>query len=164
MNSDKESERLFQWIKGDNIGTIETVVEETANWTKFKSGRRINTSLISEFMIDIAEGALDSDDLTLSKTAIPPQTSVRSVPKGNVSENPIETLIKKSSKIYNDQIAVSFNLNIPSPELVKFISDSFGEDETIDCVKTYLINQISIDSLKDAMNDSICEFVEKSYK
>jgi hypothetical protein len=162
--TEEKGEKLLQWIKGDNAGTVETVIEETSEWIKFQSGRRINTSLITEFMIDASKGALDPTDLSLAVTAAPPQTPVRPKPNGNVSENPIETLIKKSSKVYSDQISVSFNFTIPSTELVSFISDSFGEEETINCIKKYLTDQVSIDNLKDAIQDSIDDFIKQSYR
>lgn len=161
---DETGEKLFQWIKGDNAGTVEVITEETPEWIKFQSGRRINKTLINEFMIDASKGALDKNDFMLAATAAHPQTPVRPKPKGNVSENPIETLIKKSSKIYDDQISVSFDFTIPSPELVSFISDSFGKDETVNCIKKYLTDQVSVDNLKNAIQESIDDFIRQSYK
>jgi hypothetical protein len=65
---------------------------------------------------------LDPNDLALKVTTIPTQTSVKYKQSGTVLENPIETLIKKSSKVYSDKISVPIDLIIPTHELVSFIS------------------------------------------
>lgn len=45
----------LQWIKGDHIGTVETLDKTEDEWTYFKSGRRIKSDLINEFMISEKE-------------------------------------------------------------------------------------------------------------
>ncbi len=161
--TEEKQEKLLQWIKGDNTGTIETIIEEDAGWIKFQSGRRINSSLVSEFMIDATQGALDPNDLQLAVNSVASQNPIRHKPKGDATENPIETLIKKSSKVYQDQISISITLTLPTSELVSFISDSFGEEEAMVCVKKYINDQVYIDNVKVAISKSIDEFIEKSY-
>jgi len=160
---EEKQERLLQWIKGDNAGTVEAVIDEDGDWIKFQSGRRINSLLVSEFMIDATRGALDPNDLRLDVNLVAPQTSTKPKSNGDVVENPIETLIKKSSKVYQDQISISINLTLPTSELVSFISDSFGEEETMSCVKKYINDQVSIDDVKAAINKGIDEFIDESY-
>ena len=161
--TEEKQERLLQWIKGDNAGTIETIIGEDGDWIKFQSGRRINSSLVSEFMINATQGALDPNDLQLAVTASPTPPPPIPIPGLVKEQNPIETLIKKSSKVYHDQISISITLTLPTPELVSFISDSFGEEETMACVKKYINDQVSIDSVKAAIGESIDEFIEESY-
>jgi len=43
----------YQWVKGDNQGTLEDVKESDSEWVTFNSGRRISQELISEYMIPI---------------------------------------------------------------------------------------------------------------
>ena len=55
----------LQWIKGDKFGNVEIVNGTQDQWTTFKSGGRIATNLISEFLEPIVGNALDLN---------PPQT------------------------------------------------------------------------------------------
>lgn len=43
----------YQWVKGDNQGTVEEVKDSDNEWVNFTSGRRINQELINEYMIPI---------------------------------------------------------------------------------------------------------------
>lgn len=43
----------YQWIKGENKGTVENITETKDEWVIFQSGRRINKDIVNEFMLPI---------------------------------------------------------------------------------------------------------------
>jgi hypothetical protein len=43
----------YQWIKGENQGTVENITETIDGWVNFQSGRRIKSDLLQEFMLPI---------------------------------------------------------------------------------------------------------------
>ena len=42
----------MQWVKGEKLGKIETVVDVDGEWTVFEDGGRINSNLINEFKVN----------------------------------------------------------------------------------------------------------------
>lgn len=44
---------LLQWVKGDNQGLVEEIAERKEEFIYFRSGRRINSAIINEYMIPI---------------------------------------------------------------------------------------------------------------
>ena len=50
---------VLQWIKGDKIGDVETVIGIDNEWTMFESGGRIYTELINEFLSPVQGEPLD---------------------------------------------------------------------------------------------------------
>lgn len=53
----------YQWIKGDNLGTIETVKNSDSDWVNFESGRRISALMINEFMQELPDNTENKVDI-----------------------------------------------------------------------------------------------------
>lgn len=166
-NSTGTQEITLQWIKGDKIGNVETVANQDSEWTTFKSGARIATSLINEFMIPIEGEPLDLnpvqpvlDGPTDTKGPLPP-TGVR-VDKRK--DNPIKTLFDKQKKTDKVDLKLTFSIKVPSKDIFDIISMSFDEDEVLVELDSFISNQIDAEILKDTLRTSIEELIQKRFK
>lgn len=157
----------LQWIKGDKIGNVESVVTQNAEWTNFQSGSRIATPLINEFMIPIegepleltqANETFDLDKPKLSKTAN--NTTNQNTNK----ENPIKTLFNKQKKTDDINLNLSFSIKVPTRDIFNIISMTFGEDEVAMELDSFISEQIDEHILKDTLRESIKELVADRYK
>jgi len=171
--SEKEEVQLLQWIKGEKAGKIEEVIGVKENFTMFKGGGRINTTLINEIMMDVSNGeALDIKDLQTAASADsainlkrvhnntkPTISSTTSQP--HKQDNPIEILIKKSKKKIEQHFTVTLQCNVPSSELIEFLLDSFEEDEVIEVLQKYIQNQIKNELIHEAFINEIKEYIKR---
>ena len=75
----------YQWIKGDDQGTLETYVDTDGKFLVFESGRRCAKNLIGKFIqkIDFENPALEFDDPLLktpkSKKPKPGEVAAKAV-------------------------------------------------------------------------------------
>lgn len=167
-NSTDTQEITLQWIKGDKIGNVETIANQDGEWTTFKSGARIATGLINEFMIPIEGEPLDLnlvqpvlDGPTGTNDIGPHPTRVR-VDKGK--DNPIKTLFDKQKKTDKVDLKLTFSINVPSKDIFDIISMSFDEDEVLTELDSFITNQIDDEVLKDTLKASIEELIQKRFK
>ncbi len=84
-NSQEEVQELkyYQWIKGDQSGSVVSIKEEDPDWITFNEGGRLSTELRSEFIqeldADIAGEFINTpnstvDPLNQSATPVDPIT------------------------------------------------------------------------------------------
>lgn len=155
----------LQWIKGDKIGTVETISSTEGEWTIFDSGGRISTNLINEFLQPIDGEPLNFDD------APPPSPALKraaenykeKVPKETVS-SPIRTLFDKQKKNDKIKLNLSFPIEIPKKNIYEIISSSFDLDEVNDELESFIKDQINDDLIYDSLFDSIKELISSRYK
>jgi hypothetical protein len=166
---DSIQEITLQWIKGDKIGNVETVANQDSEWTTFKSGSRIATSLINEFMILLEGEPLDFDPTQ------PPLDGPRGTngpgphPSGErginkKKDNPIKTLFDKQKKTDKVDLKLTFSINVPSKDIFDIISMSFDEEEVLVELDSFISNQIDTEVLKDTLRTSIEELIQKRFK
>ena len=152
----------LQWIKGDKFGSVETVESTEGEWTIFKNGGRIATSLLSEFLEPIDGEPLDFSPPTpalikaaeVYKEKVTPQKAITS---------PIRTLFDKQKKNYKVKLNLSFPIDVPKKAIYEIISSSFDSEEVNDELEVFIKNQISEDLILDSLFDSIKELIKTRY-
>lgn len=169
MNTNIEKpEVLLQWIKGDKIGNVERIANQDGEWTVFQSGARIASELLNEFLIPIEGEPLDLNiqpeilGLTGSNGPGPHPIGVQGSAKP-VRENPIKTLFNKQKK--TDQVNLEFSIpvSVPLPDIFNIISMSFDEEEVLRELDSFITNQVNIETLKSALQDSIHDLIATRY-
>lgn len=159
-----EQER-FQWIKGDKIGTVETVKGIDGEWTTFESGRRINTGLIPEFLMVVNGEPLDFSEPPPPKPAL--QKAAKTHKEKVVSQptaSPIRTLFDKQKKNDKIKLNLSFPIEVPKEGIYEIISSSFDADEVNTELESFIKDQISESLIKDSLIQSITELISSRYK
>jgi hypothetical protein len=167
-NSTGIQEITLQWIKGDKIGNVETIANQDSEWTTFKSGSRIATGLINEFMIPIEGEPLDLNPvqpvLDGPRGTNGPGPHPTGVRVDKRKDNPIKTLFDKQKKTDKVDLKLTFSINVPSKDIFDIISMSFDEDEVLVELDSFISNQIDTDVLKDTLRTSIEELIQKRFK
>ena len=156
----------YQWIKGDDTGMDEKykdiVLNGDATFIVFESGRRINSELLSEYVIMLPAQPVQSAPVNYPNVQMRPneQTTVTSIiyedPKIQQNDSPIYKLLKKQKKNMVD-VSINIKLNLPSKDLYTVLSGSF-EDAEREIIE-FVLDGVDIDDIKASLADSI----EKSY-
>jgi len=159
----------YQWIKGDNTGTIETFVETVDGFMVFESKRKLNQQLLGEFMIQIHS---DADVLKMeptkaldieAETGLKYENSNKNTPIQQAAQkvepaNPIRILLEKQSKNNKVKIELEFEVNVPKKEVIELLQDTFDEDvneEVIKFSKDKLNKQEIIDKVYSRLEEAI---------
>jgi len=144
--------RMLQWVKGEKIGTVEAVAKDDGKWLQFESGGRISKDILSEFMLDVAEGVLPSDELTLNAMAHAPAPAK----KASISpepvhrpKSPVAVLLERSSQQDEIEVQVKVTIKSPTGSLMTVLRDSFGEEADSE-VEEYMMGQIDAERLAQA--------------
>jgi hypothetical protein len=152
----------FQWIKGDDVGSIESYKNVAAVgddfFVEFVSGKRMNTNLLDEFLMYYPAPPKRDLGISAEFVEINKPSSVTSIvysdsPVRNQSdESPIYKLLKKQKK-NSVEVSIKLKLNLPSKELYGVLSSSFddAEKEIID----FVLSGVDIDDIKASLADSI---------
>lgn len=156
----------YQWIKGDNSGTIEQFKEASDGFITFESGRRINAELLNEYMMQVHADA-DILDMEMPKvktkkdieaeTGLYFEDNKQAVEKPE-PENPIIKLLEKQSKNNKIKISIEFDVNVPKKEVVELLQDSFEEDvmqEVVQFSKNKLNKKEIIDKVYSQLEEHI---------
>ncbi len=163
----------YQWIKGDDQGTIETYVDTDGKFLVFESGRKCNKQLIGEFVqkIDMFNPALEFDDpLTKPK---PGEVAAKAVEVSKnmeslrlighnqsrqpLPESPTIAIIEKA-KTRKTKLNVRMNCDLPNKAFIKVLEESFNED-VIEMLAIHLVSKIEdpeqflIDNLKGSISE-----------
>jgi hypothetical protein len=167
MNMLEEGQQL-QWTKGDKIGTVEEISMHENEWTKFKSGSRIATSLINEFMIPIEGEPLDFNQVS-EKPLIQNKVDTNLInanrsSKLNKNSNPIKILFDKQKKTENIELNLKFLINVPSSDIFDIINMSFDESEVTEELNSFILNQINETLLKDTLTKAVETLILEKYK
>ena len=161
----------YQWIKGDLSGKIEifkeTKEENGEQWTYFVSGKRIRSSLVSEFMLKLNEGEVPLQiELPPTITNVyfennnpTPTHQIQQEPK--IVKSPIRDLLEKQCK-EQKKITVNVEISVPTKELYQIIRDAYGE-EANDELKALLFAKISADKVTADLNDAIINMIKHYY-
>jgi hypothetical protein len=160
----------YQWIKGEDQGQVEELIESEGKFLKFASGRRCNRELINEFMIEIQH---DSDILPLGgemKVSTKNTTKRKSKPSvleskpepKNVQSNPIISILDKS-KTKRTKLNIRMEMELPTKEFISVLQESF-DDNILEILSGYIVSKIEDpeEFLKEQINNSIKDWYEKS--
>lgn len=153
----------YQWIKGDNQGTVETVTDTSGKFIVFESGKRCNKEVIAEFMqkIDIDNPILEFDD-PLIKPANPVTVAAANavkmvMKKPVIVQSPIVSLLEKA-KTKKTKLNTRIEMNLPSKEFLDVLQQSWDED-VLNIQAEYIVSQIEdpkqflTDKIKMSLSD-----------
>jgi len=152
----------YQWIKGDKIGNVEIVDREDDGWTIFKGGGRINTSLISEFMMLVDGDELDFDPPTPALVSAA-ETYKEKVKPQKQTASPIRTLLDKQKKLDKHNIEISIPIDLLSVDMYSLLSTSFDEDEVNQELQQYIEDQIKTEKVIEMVQESIQSLIRQRY-
>lgn len=163
--------KYYQWVKGDYTGRIETfseyLDENGLNFIVFKSGKRINESLILEYMIEVPEHQAVIEDYAddpipdvVVATESVTDPVVVSAPK--VKNSPVMQLLLSQKKEDDEIIDVELSVKVPKKEMVDILKSSFGDEIEGDLYE-YIYNQLDIAAIKDSIEDKIKKFIKTHY-
>ena len=152
----------YQWIKGDKIGTVEILDKQEGEWSVFKSGGRINTSLIPEFMLMVDGEELDFDPPTpaIVNAANEYKKPAKSQPK---PASPIRTLLDKQKKLDKHNIQISIPIDLLSLDMYSLLSTSFDEEEVNQELQQFIEDQIQSDKVIGMVQESIQSLIKERY-
>lgn len=121
-----KNDALYEWVKGDYVGIIEKVTSEVnennIEWINFESGRRINKNLFVEFLL-ISETGKTSIDIRSTPPAFKTEEK-----REEKRESAISILLKSQRKKRKETLKIEFELELPPPEILNIMYDSFGDD------------------------------------
>jgi hypothetical protein len=153
----------FQWIKGDNMGSIESYKNVTSigedYFIEFTSGKRMNINLLDEFLMYYPAPPKQDLGLRAEFTEVTSKpSSVTSIvysdayPINQSEESPIYKLLRKQKK-NSVEVSIKLKLNLPSKELYSVLSSSFddAEKDIID----FVLSGVDIEDIKASLADSI---------
>jgi hypothetical protein len=158
----KESVK-YQWVKGENQGTVETYKETEGKFLVFESDRRCNTDLLGEFMlkIDIDNPVLQFED-PIVKVQKPELVKVNKpvepkVEKPIKEESHVIPLIEMAKKD-KTKLNVRLEIELPKKTFIKVMEDSFNDD-ILEVLSEYIVSKIEdpkkylINSLKGSISE-----------
>lgn len=156
-----------QWIKGENIGTVEIVKEITDKKVSFESGRRLLQSVIQEFLKPINS---QEDLLQIQKVDNTQPQQKLDVPASNTSQPQQESknddgLLIHRTKIANaiekskKQTTLEFKLNFKflDTSLYDFLKDNHENFDEI-------YQDILFEQMKSKMKQELKTFLNNTYK
>lgn len=152
-------QQRLQWIKGDKLGVVETVVGEEGEWVTFASGGRISKALKHEYMLDVAEGMLPADELNLQQAARPVQSQQKAPASPPPSKTPISILLDKSSQYDELEVAVRVKIKAPKASLLAVLRDSFG-DEAMAEVEEHIMSQVNLETLEESTKAEVKQLLK----
>jgi hypothetical protein len=153
----------FQWIKGENLGTVErfeSVSQEgQMKFLNFQGGGRINLEILREY-IDVFPAPpvqFDAVPPPASQTIPQPErgkvTSVNyGSPVSGVEESPIYKLLRKQKANWVN-VNISLKLNLPTKSLYNVLISSFEDAESE--IANYVTEGVDIEDIKEAIAESI---------
>lgn len=142
------SNERYQWIKGDDLGSVEVKTDYVEPFIVFESGRRCSDQVINEFMIPILvdEDILPLKNIDAAIKKLPKKKPIskkkfvaKPIPKSDL-DSPIIPLLAKSKKA-KTKLNTRLSLELPSKEFISVLQDSWDED-VVDILSKYIVDQI----------------------
>jgi hypothetical protein len=184
----------YQWIKGERLGEIEVLDKTDEEWVYFASGRRINPTLMNEYMLPINEydkpmsipGQVstasysfqsEDDDKTIrdaeGNVYTPPSPILENQRQVNrhvhQQEQPKKKEINPIQLLLNqaakDEIEVSVDIKIKLPKKAVYALISESFDTDIDKqIKEMVSEDINFEKMKQVILESVDNTIKNYYK
>lgn len=171
--------RYYQWIKGDFTGRVETVKdhidENGLNFIVFESGKRINESLLLEYLIEVpeyqAKVAEEAASLETELDFPPPSPQLsqaaqqynQQVKKQELPSSPVLQLLRAQKAEDEEALEISLKVKVPKKDFVKIIRASFGEEVDRDLYE-YITSQLDASFIAEALETETKKFISKHYE
>jgi hypothetical protein len=170
------STKDFQWLKGDQMGSVEKyqdVIHDPSSgmtFVCFSGGGRMNIELLQEYMDMFPAQNVNFETPTpvlptqqiLPQTTTPPNNRVivenNKVSDVEIEESPIYKLLKKQKNNWVS-VSITLKLNLPPKSLYSVLVSSFDEAESE--IIDYVTEGIDIEDIRSALGKSILSYYEK---
>tara|TARA_S200002703_G_scaffold25952_1_gene22269 strand:+ start:403 stop:972 length:570 start_codon:yes stop_codon:yes gene_type:complete len=165
----------YQWIKGEDQGKVETLIDNKGKFLIFESGNKCNKQLIGEYIqkIDMDNPVLVFEDpLAKRPKPKPGEVAAKAVEVAKnmesfrdavnqsrqpLPESPTIAIIEKA-KTRKTKLNVRMNCDLPNKAFIKVLEESFNED-VIEMLAIHLVSKIEdpeqflIDNLKGSISE-----------
>jgi hypothetical protein len=153
---------IFEWVKGEYTGNLEKIaseeIENGIEWINFESGRRINKALFREYLLINENGVSSMEPMgNMTVPVVSPEIQVQAKEEKS-QESPISILLKTQRKRKTEKMVLEFDLELPSPEILLIMYESFGEDLFSEIYKMNLSN--FKDSLPSKFDEAIKSYLK----
>jgi hypothetical protein len=164
------STKTYQWIKGEKAGNVvksdgTTIMEGNIEFIVFGDGSRCNTTLLGDYIMEIASD--HQDDLILLNEVAPvpvqrvikndtPQPKPEPVKVKQSQQSPVDSLLLGAKK-KKQKVLISVDVDVPTPDLLKVVADSFEDGEKH--ISNYLKSSLDSDKIKDQIVEHIMSTV-----
>lgn len=157
----------YQWVKGDYIGRIEEFEsfqdENNLNFIVFKSGKRINESLLLEYLIEIPEYQVKIAEESILESPIVDIVSKKMDMNDTKEEKtPIQQLLINQKKKETEKLNIFLDIKVPKKELVEILKSSYGNEIEND-IYEYINNQLDQNTIKQIIKNNIEKFIKMYY-
>jgi hypothetical protein len=163
----QEQIKQYQWIKGDNFGTIVDVQREDTSFIYFTNGSKILKTIQSEFLEEIVDGVIPlpgaSSINTGQSTLIKPTVVNKPIEVLTKEPSVMGKMITKMSKKNVVNVPIQINLNIPTPALYAMLTEGMEEDDINEEIMEVALSQIEMDKLQDYIKSNITTFLLEYY-
>lgn len=169
----------WQWVKGDDAGTVEEVKQTTPEFKVFASGRKCANALLNEFMIPLDQnnsgyefGNFNGQEVNLntplsnsgnpiaSQQLQQMQSAQIQIPKQE--ESPIKKLINKNKNKNAIDLETRVIVEVPTIETFGILLSSFGE-EVFEEILNDAISQMDINSISQQLKTAMKEKLMQVY-
>jgi hypothetical protein len=161
----KPKPKEYQWIRGERAGILEIYKENKVkagkDWIYFESGKRIDSSLLSEFMLEINErqAPLDLGDIR----KVPVAGAKPSTAMTESSKSPIRILLEKQKKFDTVKVIHEMEINLPAASLYEVMLDNFGEEVKTELIEM-LLGKLNTEEIREQLKKTIVDTIDKYYK
>jgi hypothetical protein len=159
-----EPTKRFQWIRGDNFGTVEFLKNEDAVKLYFNSGREIFKTVVDEFMLAVTEDIpiiveqqQQFVNAPIQNMANPLQYQVTESKK-----NPISELLDRTKKVKEFDINISITVKIPDVQNYEFLADAYSDD--IKMLDEAFLQKLETFVNASTIKEHLKTWFEKNYK
>lgn len=156
----EDTRKRFQWIKGEFSGNVEifkdTINEKNFEWMIFESGNRINTAVMSEFMMEVGIGQELDINESLNQSN---ELGAKEVPP---VKNPLKILLEKQKSFDKVSFQVNFTMDLPKPELFEIFYETFG-DEFKEVITEHILSKYDIETISKEITDNINKELDRRF-
>jgi hypothetical protein len=150
----------YQWIKGDNSGSIVTIKDTDDQWINFNEGGKLAKDLKDEFL-QVLDADIANEFIKPQPIAIIPPTIEKVKPP---IDSPIRVLFNKQKKNNKVKLLLEFPINIPTKGVYELMSTSFDKEEVDEKLHDFIVDQLDGDEITDCLFNSIKSLIESKYK
>ena len=150
----------YQWIKGDNSGSIVTIKDTDDQWINFNEGGKLAKDLRDEFL-QVLDADIANEFIKPQPIAIIPPTIEKVKPS---IDSPIRVLFNKQKKNNKVKLLLEFPVNIPPKVIYELMSTSFDKDEVDEQLFSFILDQLSQEEITKCLLDSIKSLIISKYK
>jgi len=129
------SKEQYQWVKGERLGEVEFLEKTDTEWAYFSSGRRINVTLMNEYMVPINEyqspmnipGQINTQTSYSFQSADEDDT-IRDA-EGNVYTQPKPVINKNSNRNINPTVHEQVEVKKKEVNPIRLLLEQATKDE-----------------------------------